>query len=53
MKMIEVELLVEDAEEEVGPRVQARACARTDTLGVGEAMDRAAARAVAARRRRG
>ena len=35
MKMIEVELLVEDAEEEVGPRVQARACARTDALGVG------------------
>ena len=36
MKIIEVELLVKDAEEEVGPRVQARACARTDALGVGD-----------------
>ena len=36
MKIIEVELLVKDAEEEVGPRVQARACARTDALRVGE-----------------
>ena len=36
MKTVEEELLVEDAEEEVGPKVQARACARTDALGVGE-----------------
>ena len=40
MKIIEVELLVKDAEEEVGPRVQARACARTDALGVGEQHQR-------------
>ena len=36
MKTVKVELLVEDAEEEVGPKVQARACARTDALRVGE-----------------
>ena len=36
MTTVEEELLVEDAEEEVGPKVQARACARTDALGVGE-----------------
>ena len=36
MKIIEDELLVKDAEEQVGPKVQARACARTDALGVGE-----------------
>ena len=36
MTTVEEELLVEDAEEEVGPKVQARACARTDALRVGE-----------------
>ena len=40
MTTVEVEPLVEDAEEEVGPRVQARACARTDALGVGEQHQR-------------
>ena len=40
MTTVEVEPLVEDAEEEVGPRVQARACARTDALKVGEQHQR-------------
>ena len=30
MKIVEDELLVKDAEEQVGPKVQARACARTE-----------------------
>ena len=30
MMIIEDELLVKDAEEQVGPKVQARACARTE-----------------------